>query len=334
MSNEKIYRTDLGALMSSESFSEASREELRTLLALLANCGKADTDALVKLADVSRPRLASALALWENSGVITAEDSSSVMRMHDEFEEKIIGESFMEEGSAEVAVNIRDEGLGELIEECSRLMHRPSLSTQEIKWLCATVTQLGLTPEYVLTLAAHIADKAKLTVPALKNKAERLMNMGIDTLEELERYITDRADECSEEWEFRHLLGIYNRNLTKYEKTMFRRWGKELGYSVNIVGEAYDICVANTGKLNLAYMNKLLTKWHEAGCKTVEECRAKIDSERAEKRSEASAHKKKSAHSESETPKYADFDTEDALMRALQRSYGGTDTSSDGNSGQ
>ncbi len=327
--SDKIYRTDLSALMRSESFSEASREELRALLALLANGGKADTDTLVTLAGVSRPRLSSALALWEGSGVIHPEDGT----LTEEFEERILGESFMEEGSAEVAANIRDEGLRELIEECSSLMHRPSLSTQEIKWLSATVTQLALTPEYVLTLAAHLADKAKLTVPALKNKAERLTNMGIDTLEELERYITDRADECAEDWEYRHLLGIYNRALTKYEKTMFRRWGKEYGYSVNIVGEAYDLCVANTGKLNLAYMNKVLTAWRDAGCKTVEECRAKIEEERTAKKADTPAYSRKKAHPESETPKYADFDTEDALMRALKRSYGGTDGGTDPSGG-
>lgn len=316
MNKDEIYSVSLQALIRSDSFREASREELRTLFALMANGGKADADTLVKSADVSEARLKSALALWKESGVI----SESLLL--DEYGEKILGESFMEEDSKDVAISIRDEGLRELIEECSVLMHRASLSTQEIKWLCATVTQLGLSPEYVLTLAAHLKEKARLTVPTLKNKAEKLVNMGIDNLEALERYITEKADEYPEEWEFRHLLGIYNRNLTKYEKSMFRRWARELGYSVNIVGEAYDICVAGTGKLSLAYMNKLLTVWYDAGCKTVEECRANFDSGRAQRRSEAPSYARKNIHPESEVPKYADFDTEDALIRALQRSYG------------
>ena len=324
MSN-KSYKTDLDALVSSESFKEATREELKVILALMANGGKVDTDTLVSTAGVSKPRLTAALTLWEQSGVIKEYHGT----LTEEFSERIIGESFMEEDSRDVARSLRDDNLRELIEECAKLMHRPSLSSQEIKWLTATVTQLGLTPEYVLTLAAHVADKGKLTVPALKNKAERLTNMGVDTLEELEQYIKDKADERAEDWEFRHLLGIYNRSLTKYEKGMFRRWAKEYGYSVNIVGEAYDICVAKTGKLSLAYMNKLLTVWHDADCKTVEECRAKVDEDGAKKKSEGS-YSNKNQHPESEVPKYADFDTEDALMRALERSYGSNKTDPDG----
>lgn len=316
MSDGKTYVINLQALLRSDSFTEASREELRTLFALMANRGKLDTNTISKYAGVSEARLKSAVALWLESGVI------SEVTPGDEYGEKILGESFMEEDSKDVAVSIRDDGLRELIEECSSLMHRASLSTQEIKWLCATVTQLGLSEEYVLTLASHLKEKAKLTIPTLKNKAEKLFNMGIDNLEALERYITEKADECPEEWEFRHLLGIYNRNLTKYEKTMFRRWARELGYSVNIVGEAYDICVAGTGKLSLAYMNKLLTKWYEAGCKTVEDCRKKYESDKEQKRADTPQYSRKNAHPESEVPKYADFDTEDALMRALKRSYG------------
>ena len=44
----------------------------------------------------------------------------------------------------------------------------------------------------------------------------------------------------------------------------------------------------------------------------------------SKKNSTASQSKKKKT--EAETPKYTDFNSEDALMRALERSYGDSDT--------
>ena len=62
---------------------------------------------------------------------------------------------------------------------------------------------------------------------------------------------------------------------------------------------------------------------HDAGCKTLEECRARINIKKQSNTKKANNSSQKSKKSvEAETPKYADFNSEDALMRALERSYG------------
>ena len=70
-------------------------------------------------------------------------------------------------------------------------------------------------------------------------------------------------------------------------------------------------------------MDKVLTVWHEAGCKTVEECRALAASEKAKAekdRADSQAARKKSK-TEPEKPRYGDFDINDAFKAALERSY-------------
>lgn len=323
------YIINLHALPSSDSFTEASREELRVLLALVADAGTADSkEALAKLSGVSVARTASALSLWEESGIIapaSEDDTARCAEIIDEFEERLFNSEVDEEASSEVARSIRDKGLRELIDECTVMMGRAALGTQEVKLISATVTQLALSCEYVLTLAAHLAEKNKLTAKRLSEVAYSLVGKGIDTLEDLERYIKNKENESGDEWEIRRLFGIYNRTLTKTEKHYFERWTKKLGYSVNIIGEAYDISVCEKDKRSLSYMDKLLSDWHEHGCKTAEECRARNEewlaskqAERAEKKTRSS----KASKREADTPRYADFDTEDALMRALERSYG------------
>ena len=63
--------------------------------------------------------------------------------------------------------------------------------------------------------------------------------------------------------------------------------------------------------------------WHDAECKTLEECRARVNMRKQEKSKKANKSSQKSQKTvEAEVPKYADFNSEDALLRALERSYG------------
>ena len=185
---------------------------------------------------------------------------------------------------------------------------------------------MGLTPEYVVFLTAHLTQIRKsVCVSRITEAARDLVAKGIDTLEELEIYAEDKQKEIGGEMEMRRLLGIYGRTLTPTERKYFKRWLHKFEYSTTIIGEAYDICVESIGKLSLAYINTVLSNWHEAGCKTLEECRTQHALHKSEYEKKAKQTTHKSPAPTAEVPKYADFNSEDALMRALERSYGDTD---------
>ena len=131
------------------------------------------------------------------------------------------------------------------------------------------------------------------------------------------------------EWEFRRVLGIYGRNLSVSEKKYFKKWAEELGYSVAVVSEAYDIAVLNTksGRGDLRYMDSVLTAWHEAGCRTVSECRAKAEADRLTR--ESDKKEKKYTKSQAETPRYGNFDIQKAFDDAVSRSFSGLDEEGD-----
>ena len=142
------------------------------------------------------------------------------------------------------------------------------------------------------------------------------------SLEALCVYIEDAKSENGTDKEFRRLFGIWNRKLSRADREYFRRWSEDFGYSTEIVGEAYGIMTANnaSGGVSLKYIDTILTHWHEAGCKTVAQCRAEEErsrAEKAEKNGGKIGRKKPEAK-----PKFVDFDVEDAFQRALQRSYG------------
>ena len=304
---------------------EASKEELRVLLLLVESGGRVDCLAdMAKAAGISEARLKSALAFWEESGVITPRENGAPAII-EEFEEKLRAGEIDEVESVKVAESIRDDSLAFMIDECARIMGQACLSNADVKTLTALHTQYALSPEYIAVLAAYLATKGSLTVKRLSNKAIGLVNSGITEVESLDAYIKECEKSSGVEWEFRRLLGIFGRTLSPSERGYFKKWSEEYGYSVAIVTEAYDIAVLNTrtGRGDLRYMDSLLTSWHEAGCKTVSQCRAHSEARRtAESKSD---EPKKRAKTEAPTPRYGNFDVNDAFKEALERSYGDED---------
>ena len=319
----KEYKIFPLKVTASPAFAEASKEELRVLVALIESDGNFDSvEALASLSSVSVPRCRAALSFWEESGIIT-ERADGTPIITEEFEERTLRGEVDEHPTLEVAESIRDGNLKSAIDECAMLIGTPSLPTADVKLITALYTQYGLSPEYIVTLAAYLAEKStKLTARKIVNEGIKLQGNGCDTVEALESYIHNKTSESDTDWEFRRIFGIYNRNLSASERSYFKKWSEEYGFSVTIVSEAYDKAIMNTqnGKHYLQYMDTVLTAWHKAGCKTLSECRAQSEAEHLETRKPETPRRE--PKKTPEKPRYGTFDIHDAFQRALERSYG------------
>ena len=323
--NEICLIADAKALVASEAFFDVSHDEMRTFVAILASNGKMTSyEKLSHEAGISIARAKSATALFLELGAVREADEFAVVE--DEFAKK---EDTVK--SVEVAKSVRDECLKELFDECTVLLGRTDgLSSEEVKALSGLVTDKALGSEYVAALTAYLAEKwtakdKKLTVNTIVREAERLLGKNIDTLETLEVYIINKENETRDEWEFRRVIGLFGRSPSDGERDAFRRWAEEYKYSVPIIKAAYNIAVLNISVNSnpVSYMDKVITAWHDAGYRTVEECLA--DHERGKHKNKAEAADKAprgKRSAEAEKPRFSDFDSEDALKRALERSYG------------
>ncbi len=317
------------SVIANPCFPEASKEELRVLLALIELNGCSDSiESLASASNISVARCKGAIAFWEESGVISKSNEPTIT---EEFEQRLLGGEIDETPTESVAIAIRDENLASMIDECATLLGCACLPNVDVKNLTALHTQYKLSPEYIVVLAAHLSEKGKLTVRNLCNKAISLCNKSIDSVERLEAYILNAEKDDGYEWEYRRVLGIYGRNLSKSEKDYFAKWANEFGYSEQIISEAYDIAVMNSksGRGDLRYMDSVLTDWFNNGCKTVNDCIARSEQTKLEKETEAANRKNKTAKSKPETPRYGDFDINDAFKKALQRSYGAEEKDSE-----
>ena len=316
------YLTDIKAAIASPGFSSASAEELRVLLAIVATGGAVtEPEKLSHIAGVSKPRALASLALWEGEGVITREDSDTPEVSY-EFEERLRVDEIPEELSVNVARSIRNAGLATMIEELTAMLGEATLPTQHVKKITALYTEYSLNEEYILTLAAYLKEEGKLTVTKLINEAVKLSGKGIDTEEALDSYFDEKSKETSDEWEIRRILGIHG-TLAPAERELFKKWANEYGYGTPIITEAYNIARMRSISAPLPYMDTLLGEWHSLGLTKAEDCVKCAEAYSQKRKDEAaeaiSSRKKKK---DTPTPKYGNFNAEDAFKKALSRSYG------------
>lgn len=307
------------SLSEKAAFLDASAEELRVLLCLIEKGGVSDHRELATMAGVSVSRVRSSIVLWESEGVILRREGNIV----DEFPQS--DSEPVEKRSLNVAKSIRDNNLKLLLDEIARLLCKDSLSAIEIKNIEEAYSSLGVSSEYILTLAAHLGKRMdsqgkKLTTTVIRNKARELVEKECDTLEELEKYIDFCNRDSDTERALREIFGCYSRNFSKTEKEHFRRWTDEYGYGTEIISEAYDLTVMNTQRASVQYMEKILSAWHAAGCKTVPECKAHSAEDKKAKSSDSGKNQRRKK-SESPTPKYGNFDANEAFLAALDRSF-------------
>ena len=316
-------------LLGGEELTGASADELRVLVVLLCLEGeKFDVDEICALLGLTRARVNATLCLFEDCGIIAPIDNGGEhATVLTEFEE---GEEPIAKSAREVAADLRDGNLASMMETLSEMMEQPSFSQESVKKLTYVYTELGLSVEFILKLASFILERgtAKLTPTKLSREAERLVKQNIDTVEELEIYISNHRGLKTRDYEYARAMGMQiGTKIGSRDLEYFKKWDEEYGYSSAIVERANDITLNQTHKQSTGYTDAILGRWHEAGCRTLADIEALIKKESTE-HAQATA-KKTSPKSrriketpEGENVSFTDYTSEEAMLYALKRSYG------------
>ena len=175
-----------------------------------------------------------------------------------------------------IAAMDTDRDFRSLYGEIQRLLGR-NLNTEEMKIILGFVRYLGLPADVVCVLVCYCKDRARqrgsLRNPSLRTiekEAYAWAEQGIDTMEEAAAFIQAQNLRASQLGELMRLLQIRGRNLTPGEEKYARQW-LESGFDMGAIAMAYERTCLNTGGLNWAYMNKILSRWREAGLLTAQQ---------------------------------------------------------------
>ena len=160
--------------------------------------------------------------------------------------------------------------------EIQRLLGR-AMNTEELKILLSFQRYLGLSAEVVSVLVSYCKDRARqkgnLRNPSLRTiekEAYRWAEQGIDTLEEAAAFIQNQNLRASRLGHLLELLQIRGRTLTQAEDRYANAW-LEMDLADEVITLAYERTCLNTGGMSWPYMNKILTRWNEAGLKTAQQ---------------------------------------------------------------
>ncbi len=238
------------------------------LLYLYLRCGNAPSDAEQAL-QFTQSRLSCASATLRQLGLWQEEKRSTVaMGERPNYSEQDV-----------LSAMDHDNSFRLLYGEVQRALGR-SLNTEELKILLSFVRYLGLPGEVISVLVSYCKDRARqkgsLRNPSLRTiekEAYRWAEDGIDTLEEAAAFIHTQNVRNSRLAQLSELLQMHGRSFTNGELRFAQRW-LDMGIEDAVIAKAYEKTCMNTGHMNWAYMNKIITSWHESGVKTVEQIRS------------------------------------------------------------
>ena len=170
----------------------------------------------------------------------------------------------------------RDLSFRGLYGEIQRLLGR-SLNTEELKIVLGFVRYLGLSAEVITVLVCYCKDRARQrgsfrnpSLRTIEKEAYAWAERGIDTVEEAAAFIQAQNVRNSRLYRLMNILQIRGRSLTAAEERYAQSW-LDMGFQEEAFNVAYERTCLNTGGLNWNYMNRILTRWHEAGLHSVEE---------------------------------------------------------------
>ena len=186
------------------------------------------------------------------------------------------------------AVASTNKSISGLFYQAETVLHK-ILTQSDMEMLYSFVDWLGLPVEVITMLLSYGAKQGKTGRRYLETVAMDWADRGIDTFEAAEAYVSELEARDTRERKICSVLGIYDRALTTTEKKYLKQWADHPALSMELITLAYDRTVANTGKLSLNYMNKILQNWMEQGLST----EAEIKSYEAETRPRTNNQTKK-----------------------------------------
>ena len=145
----------------------------------------------------------------------------------------------------------------------------------EVSRVLSLADYLKLDFEHILMLFTYCRSRGKTSVQYAVKTAYTLYNQGIDTKAAFEEYVKKSEQFDTLAGKVRSIFGMGERAFSAKEKEAIASWCRA-EIPVELIEQAYEITVNNTGKAAISYANKILTKWTEKGYRTLS------DVERAE----------------------------------------------------
>ena len=206
---------------------------------------------------------------WKKVGIVTEVGDVLVFRTGPVVNNEKTKEQSVRATRSEIARMFRSDGT--LSSLCTWVQNSlgKTLSSTELSSLYSIYTELGLPADVITLLVGYCKERGKDNLKYIERVAASWKEKGIDNIDAAEELCRNEEEMRREESRLKEVLGIRaDRKLTDSEKKYIESWTKELGYSPEVIGLAFDQTMLNTGKLSWPYLNTILKNWHGKGLKS------------------------------------------------------------------
>ncbi len=262
----------------------ATPSQLKVMLYLLRHqCSSIDTKKISEALSVNEELVEEAIMFWEQTDLFTGdlqdESSADEKSAHSEKAEHVSqtspaitaqrSSSDITLTPSEIASELkRDTGLMNLFRMAEQLTGEP-LNHMQQRSLLWQYQYLSVSGDIILTIMSYCRSMGKNSIQYAEKLLTAWWNRGICTMQQINDEIVKDQQRRSYHGTIARTLDM-NRPPTPKQREYFDSW-QAMQIPVDLIRYAYEKTIEQTNKLSLAYMQKILTTWAEAGYKTRED---------------------------------------------------------------
>lgn len=310
-----------------ENIRLASVVQLKVILYMLRHSsdGNATTQGIAEALSLDKEDVRDAMIFWNERGILLKQGETPpltnvtiVKEEKPEKEEKKVGDIPISRPTFEqVATRIKEsDDFSYLCREAQTVLGK-TIGYDGQSVLLMLYDSYGLPTEVILMAIEYAVSLKKTSHSHIARIGKRWSELEIDTIEGAIQYIEEH-NIVDETWEkLRSLTEITNRHPTEKQRKYLAAWVKEYGFNVDMIYCAYEESIDNTGKMSIAYMDKIMRTWHKDGVKTLKDVQASRMKWKTENKSRFKKDKKKNAKDEGE----ASYDIDEYMKKSLNLQY-------------
>lgn len=130
---------------------------------------------------------------------------------------------------------------------------------------------LGMSASIILMVLEYARQAERLNISYIEKVAKNWVDNGIDTIALAEKRILELGNERTAWRKLRIAFGLDSRAPSETEVKMAKEAVLEWKMPDELLKKAYSLCIDSVGKYKAAYIKKVLTEWHKAGVKNLDD---------------------------------------------------------------
>ncbi len=260
------------AAVSDQHLKLASGSQIKVLLFFLRNVSSGvEISDIAEFLKLPEAEVSDALEFWAQAGILTSvKAAETATQPQKEAKVKTAKPIVVKPTREEIAsLSFTDEKLSFLLGEAEMKLAR-TLRGNELQTLAWLYLDHGMDVSIILMLVEYAVSEGKPTISFIESTALSWIDAGVTTLSEAEEQIEARTKKKTAWGMIESAFGIEHRMPSDKELEYANTWILEWGFSREMLRESYNRCVDQKAKLDMRYINGILTRWFKDGVKTVE----------------------------------------------------------------